>query len=582
MPPIPQHSSHPTVPTGIVEGFYGPVWTHAERLWMIRLIASLDMNLYIYAPKEDPFHREKWREPYGPDEMLRFAELAGGCRDHGVVPCFGLSPGLSIVYGSPEERLLVAEKLLSLADVGFEAFALCLDDIPAALQSESDLSGYQGLAHAQAELANEILERLESRLGPEITLLFCPTEYRGTATSPYLQALGRRLASRIEVFWTGPRVVSPTITAADARAFAAAIGRKPILWDNYPVNDFAPNRLFLGPFRGRTPELLDELAGFTANPMNQPRASQVALRTLAEYVKSPATYEPEQAWRRALIATWSQSIEEGAPPELEEAFTLIARELKPSPIDPDIRTALSGAASGERSAVERTEKAASNLLDAALYSPILGEIAGWLSDIVLRCETVRGALDCHAALDAGRIAEALELANRTWSRRRLVGVQHTMATGDEITRAERLLIPCLRREGFLIFERSSASRGNRESGEEVLLDADIPLAAAKPDRPPIILDAGRQIHVARLICAFGQPWNVPYPEGLPTLSVSPDGETFDTLPLTRCADGIGIADVSAHPFRFIAIDAPQAEHFYLLMDPLPAPEISNAQESDTR
>ncbi|MGQ9515309.1 MAG: beta-N-acetylglucosaminidase domain-containing protein [Thermoproteota archaeon] len=27
-------------------------------------------NIYIYAPKDDPFHRERWMEPY-PDDQLK-------------------------------------------------------------------------------------------------------------------------------------------------------------------------------------------------------------------------------------------------------------------------------------------------------------------------------------------------------------------------------------------------------------------------------------------------------------------------------------------------------------------------------
>ena len=57
----PEHD--PALPVGVVEGFFGRPWTHSQRLFVIRLIASLGMNTYIYAPKEDPRHREEWREP---------------------------------------------------------------------------------------------------------------------------------------------------------------------------------------------------------------------------------------------------------------------------------------------------------------------------------------------------------------------------------------------------------------------------------------------------------------------------------------------------------------------------------------
>ncbi len=85
---------------------------------------------------------------------------------------------------------------------------------------------------------------------------------------------------------------SPTITAADARAWRDAIGGRPLLlWDNYPVNDAVMEReLHLGPYRGRDPDLSDVVDGVLCNPMLQPRASLVALATAAEYLGDPGAY----------------------------------------------------------------------------------------------------------------------------------------------------------------------------------------------------------------------------------------------------------------------------------------------------
>ena len=73
--------------------------------------------------------------------------------------------------------------------------------------------------------------------------------------TPYLEALAGALPLAVDVMWTGPTVCSPTVRAADARAWATALaGRRPILWDNYPVNDGTMARsLHLGPYRGREP-----------------------------------------------------------------------------------------------------------------------------------------------------------------------------------------------------------------------------------------------------------------------------------------------------------------------------------------
>ena len=55
---------------GIIEGFYGRPWTWEERRHVGGVLAAAGMDTYVYAPKDDPLHRERWREPY-PDAELR-------------------------------------------------------------------------------------------------------------------------------------------------------------------------------------------------------------------------------------------------------------------------------------------------------------------------------------------------------------------------------------------------------------------------------------------------------------------------------------------------------------------------------
>src|SRR4029434_3586503 len=43
---------------GIVEGFYGRPWAHADRLWWVEQLARLGMNTYLVAPKADPLQRQ--------------------------------------------------------------------------------------------------------------------------------------------------------------------------------------------------------------------------------------------------------------------------------------------------------------------------------------------------------------------------------------------------------------------------------------------------------------------------------------------------------------------------------------------
>ena len=287
---------------GVIEGFYGPPWTHAARLRMIDFMAGAGFNAYCYAPKDDPFHRERWREPYPADAFKKLAQLISRCNARGVDFCWAVSPGLSVAYTNAKLFKTLADKMLSVADKGVKTFALLLDDIPPELAHAADRKRYASLGHAHADYANRLHERLLKSM-PGCTLFFCPTDYIGTQSTPYLEAVGPGMDPRIHIFWTGPHVVSRSITAADARAMGEILRRKPLLWDNYPVNDYNRNVLNLGPLRNRDPQLGSLLSGCFANPMNEAEASKIPLRTMADYMKDPGGYDPDASWRNAVRAT---------------------------------------------------------------------------------------------------------------------------------------------------------------------------------------------------------------------------------------------------------------------------------------
>ena len=49
---------------GIIEGFYGPMWTWQERRQLVRTLAPHGYGFYLYAPKADVFLRRKWQQPH--------------------------------------------------------------------------------------------------------------------------------------------------------------------------------------------------------------------------------------------------------------------------------------------------------------------------------------------------------------------------------------------------------------------------------------------------------------------------------------------------------------------------------------
>lgn len=309
----------------VVEGFYGVFYTPHERDDLLRFLARHGYNHYLYAPKDDWYHRLRWREPYPDDQFDALAASIATAQEEGITFCYAISPGLSICYSAPEEWERLTAKLFSFYEVGVRAFSLFLDDIPTALRCDDDQERYPTLAAAQAELANRLYAWLQG-LDSACTLSFCPTAYHGSPPfDPSLYELGESLHPAIDIFYTGPEVCSATISVADVAAFAEVVRRPPLLWDNYPVNDSNMEpELHLGPLRGRDPALAGAVRGIAFNPMNQPAASRIPLATGAAFLAAPDAYDPERAWEVALRAA--------AGPEAFAPLSLFAENSLASPL----------------------------------------------------------------------------------------------------------------------------------------------------------------------------------------------------------------------------------------------------------
>ena len=268
---------------GVIEGFYGQPWSHEERLDLLAFCGREGLNTWVHAPKDDPYHRKRWREPYPDDELERFAELVRTADGRGVELVWAIAPGLSIDAEDPSELDALDAKRAQLRSAGVRTFQLLWDDI------EPDFIA----AEAQAEISN--------RFAAGEPLVVCPMGYAGVGRTPYREAFGARLDPEIVVYWTGPEVVPAAITREELDEAAAAFGHELLLWDNYPVNDFDAGRLFLGPLRGRDPALAGgRLAGLLANGMVQAIPSKLALATVADWLRDPNAYDPYASFERAL------------------------------------------------------------------------------------------------------------------------------------------------------------------------------------------------------------------------------------------------------------------------------------------
>jgi hyaluronoglucosaminidase len=320
---------------GVIEGFYGPPWSHADRLDLLAFCGRHGLNTWVHAPKDDPYHRKRWTEPYPDEELERFAELVREADRHEVEFVFALAPGLSIRYSSDDDFAALVAKCEQLRSAGVRSFQLLWDDLDGQEDTQS--------AAAHADVSN----RFRAAVAQPGPLVVCPTSYAGTgARTPYRETFGRLLDADIVVYWTGPEVVSIAITREELDATVAAFqGRTLLIWDNYPANDFEPGRLFLGPLRGRDPRLVDgELAGLVSNPMGQAVPSKLALATMAEWARTPLAYDPVAAYERALRAHGAEVVQAlralASPPARVKAPTDVAALVETLALGVDAATGL--------------------------------------------------------------------------------------------------------------------------------------------------------------------------------------------------------------------------------------------------
>ncbi|WP_455567666.1 beta-N-acetylglucosaminidase domain-containing protein [Streptomyces celluloflavus] len=294
-----------TAVRGTAEGFFGRPWTQAQRLAQLDFMGRTKQNRYLYAPGDDPYRRARWRDPYPAAERAEFRALAERARANHVTLGWALSPGQAMCLSSDNDLRALRRKVDAMWALGVRSFQLRFEDVSYSewhCDADEDAfgSGPEAAATAQAKVANALAGHLAARHPGAAPLTLMPTEYYQDGATAYRGALAKALAGRVEVAWTGVGVVPRTITGSQLAATREVFGHPLVTMDNYPVNDYAQNRLFLGPYTGREPAVATGSAALLANAMAQPAASRIALFTVADYAWNPGGYRPAESWDAAV------------------------------------------------------------------------------------------------------------------------------------------------------------------------------------------------------------------------------------------------------------------------------------------
>jgi len=295
-----------TLPGFRLRGIKGWAWTPEQYLaeipFLVRVKMNFLMNCYLSLFTDPEKLVNRWWEPLPEAKKRAFEAVVRSCREHGIIFCFAVHPGLyserPLRYDSREDFTALWQHFAWMQGLGVRWFSLSTDDIPVEGLDKA------ALGETHAHLANALLARLREK-DPGAQLIFCPVYYAGGGETSdarlYLEALGRILNEDVFLFWTGDDIVTVRISAACAEAYRARVKHRLIIWDNYPVNDRHPV-LHLGPVSGRDPRLAEVADGYMSNPLcPQNEANRLPLSTCADFAWNPWLYDPARSIGQAIM-----------------------------------------------------------------------------------------------------------------------------------------------------------------------------------------------------------------------------------------------------------------------------------------
>ncbi len=281
---------------GLIEGFYGKPWSWENRHHYADFLKQQGYGFYIYAPKSDLKLREHWQQAWTEQEKAKLVALADEYHKNGLKFGIALSPYQLYTHWNADTRDKLRSKIQEINDIKPDILCVLFDDMRGDLPE---------LAGTQAEICDFIGEQSTAE-----QLIMCPTYYSddpildkifGQRPADYLAELGQQLDKKYDVFWTGPQVWSVAYPPDHLLGVTELLGRKPTIWDNYPVNDMKNwPYLFLKPFENRLWQMKELTAGHMVNPMNQAFLSKIPLSTLPAMYQQEKKYHPDQVLAQVL------------------------------------------------------------------------------------------------------------------------------------------------------------------------------------------------------------------------------------------------------------------------------------------
>lgn len=347
---------------GMVEGFYGYPWSVQARVDWFEFAKKLKMNIFVYGPKGDPYHLGLWDEEY-PDTVTEQERKQGVLTkdDIRVITAEAKKCNIDFVWvahPAMQRRLNMSSKATvdseidnrllpkfdSLYELGVREFGIFMDDI-----NISD-------AYSQRETQPYLIDKTQRRLYEVYNtegaaeadkvkpLFYTPTWYTyglgSSSTQDQCMDYFKRanVHEDVVICFTGDAVCSP-INNSSCENFATRTGRKPCIWWNYPVNDYADAQLFMDRIDANFAVSTEtkDMVGVIANPMNQAEASNVAFFGVADFVWNTKNFDSQKNWDNSFPYLIEKGIPGVSREELQEAYRVVCKNIVTEPEAKDMQ-----------------------------------------------------------------------------------------------------------------------------------------------------------------------------------------------------------------------------------------------------
>ncbi|MDB1291401.1 beta-N-acetylglucosaminidase domain-containing protein [Bifidobacterium bifidum] len=288
---------------GFIEGYYGSPWSTKDRVNLMTWGGYYKMNTYVYAPKDDPLHRNNWRGLYTEDQIENEIKPQAEAGNKSKVRfVYALAPfhndgearGKHFRFDTEEhyqeDLKELKAKYMQTIDAGVRQIALLADD-------STDWGAQYGNDNTYVRVLKDLTDWIHELQqeknddgtakyeGLKDTILYCPALYSYTGAG---DAWYKDIPSNVQIVMTGGRTFG--VASKDfADTFTKNTGRAPFMWINWPCSDMNRNTAYQYLVMGGQNNFLKPGAtygtydGIMLNPMQQSEPSKQGIFMAADY-----------------------------------------------------------------------------------------------------------------------------------------------------------------------------------------------------------------------------------------------------------------------------------------------------------